>query len=255
MINQRFAKKFFGNEDPIGKHFSSAVGNEEYEIIGVVEDTKYQDTHGPAYATYFLPYLQRVVNREKPEPDTGLGRSQAIATIELHVKGAPENLESVVRQRLAELDPDLTVIRMTTFDEQVSEAFNQERLLARLTTLFGILALTLASIGLYGVTAYTVEQRTREIGIRVAVGASRANVVRMVLRGAFRQVALGLLIGVPLAIVSGSLIASQLFEVKGRDPLALVLAAIALGACAFVAGLIPARRAAGIEPMQALRAE
>jgi predicted permease len=255
MINQRFAKKFFGNEDPIGKHFSSAVGNEEYEIIGVVEDTKYQDTHGPAYATYFLPYLQRVVNREKPEPDTGLGRSQAIATIELHVKGAAENLESVVRQRLAELDPDLTVIRMTTFDEQVSEAFNQERLLARLTTLFGILALTLASIGLYGVTAYTVEQRTREIGIRVAVGASRANVVRMVLRGAFRQVALGLLIGVPLAIFSGSLIASQLFEVKGRDPLALLLAAAALGACAFVAGLIPARRAAGIEPMQALRTE
>src|SRR5499427_10684688 len=133
VVNERFARKFFGDQDPIGKRFGTdRHGHDaDFEIIGVVEDTKYQDTHGPAYATYFLPYLQRVVNREKPEPDTGLGRSQAIATIELHVKGAPENLESTVSQRLAELDPDITVIRMTTFDEQVSEAFNQERLLAR----------------------------------------------------------------------------------------------------------------------------
>ena len=258
VINQRFAKKFFGDKDPIGQHFSSgSPRNEEFEIVGVVENTKYQDTHGPAYATYFLPYLQRTVNLDKPEPEpnSAADRSQAISTIELHVKGSPENLESIVRQRLAELDPDMTVLRMTTFAEQVSEAFNQERLLARLTSLFGILALTLASIGLYGVTAYTVEQRTREIGIRVAVGATRANVVRMVLTGAFRQVALGLIIGIPMALLSGSLIASQLFEVKGRDPLALLLAALALGICALVAGLVPARRAASIEPMQALRTE
>jgi ABC-type antimicrobial peptide transport system permease subunit len=147
------------------------------------------------------------------------------------------------------------MLKMTTFDEQASEAFNQERLLARLTTLFGILALTLASIGLYGVTAYTVEQRTREIGIRVAVGATRANVVRMVLTGALWQVAFGLVIGVPLALRCGWLISSQLFEVKGHDLLALALAALALGVCALIAGLIPARRAASIEPMQALRTE
>jgi len=160
-----------------------------------------------------------------------------------------------VRRSLAELDPDMTVLRMTTFGEQVSENFNQERLLARLTTLFGILALTLASIGLYGVTAYSVEQRTREIGIRVAVGANRANVLAMVLRGAFRQVAVGLAIGIPLALLAGWLISSQLFEVKGYDPLALSLAVLLLAVCALVAGLIPARKAASIEPMQALRTE
>jgi macrolide transport system ATP-binding/permease protein len=256
VINQRFAKKFFGDKDPIGQHFSSGrPGNEEFEIVGVAEDTKYQDTHGPAYATYFLPYLQKTVNRDKPEPDAGIDRSQTISTIELHVLGSPENLESMVRQRLAELDPDITVLRMTTFAEQVSEAFNQERLLARLTTLFGLLALVLASIGLYGVTAYTVEQRTREIGIRVAVGANRTNVVSMVLGGALRQVAIGLTIGIPLALLSGWLISSQLFEVKGHDPVALALAALTLAVCALVAGLIPARRAASIDPMQALRTE
>ena len=167
-----------------------------------------------------------------PIRPTSLGEqaSQTIETIELHVTGTPENLESTMRRELAQIDPDMTVQRVTTFDEQVSEAFNQERLLARLTTLFGLLALALASIGLYGVTAYTVEQRTREIGIRVAVGATRANVVRMVLSGAFRQVALGLAIGIPLALLSGWLISSQLFEVKGHDPVALGLAAVLLAA-------------------------
>ena len=178
-----------------------------------------------------------------------------IQSIELHVAGTPENLESNVRRILAELDPDMTVLRMTTFGEQVSEALNQERLLAGLTTWFGVMALTLASIGLYGVTACTVEQRTREIGIRVAIGATRANVVRMVLSGAFRQVALGLVIGIPLALLAGWLISSQLFEVKGHDPVALGLAVVLLAGCALVAGLIPAKRAASIEPRQALRTE
>jgi ABC-type antimicrobial peptide transport system permease subunit len=220
----------------------------------VVEDTKYQDTHAPAYATFFLPYLQGVQYTD-PANIAGESRSQTIQNIELHVAGRLANLESNVRRVLAELDPDMTVLRMTTFGEQVSEAFNQERLLARLTTLFGLLALTLASIGLYGVTAYTVEQRTREIGIRVAVGATRAKVVRMVLSGAFRQVAVGLVIGIPLALLAGWLISSQLFEVKGHDPMALGLAAALLATCALIAGLIPAKRAASIEPMQALRTE
>jgi predicted permease len=254
VVNEGFAQKFFRDQNPIGKHFGSdSHGHEsDFEIVGVVEDTKYQDTHGPAYATYFLPYLQHVVH-SGPADHPGEESSQNIGTIELHVNGSPENLESTVRQRLAELDSDMTVLRMTTFTEQVSEAFNQERLLARLTTLFGLLALTLASIGLYGVTAYTVEQRTREIGIRVAVGANRKNVVNMVLGGAFRQVALGMVLGVPLALLSGWLISSQLFEVKGHDPIALGLAAAMLSVCALVAGLIPARRAASIDPMQALR--
>ena len=256
VVNERFAKKFFKDEDPIGKHFGQSEPNHtaDFEIIGVVEDTKYQDTHAPAYATFFLPYLQGVQYTD-PANIAGESRSQTIQNIELHVAGKLANLESNVRRVLAELDPDMTVLRMTTFGEQVSEAFNQERLLARLTTLFGLLALTLASIGLYGVTAYTVEQRTREIGIRVAVGATRAKVVRMVLSGAFRQVAVGLVIGIPLALLAAWLISSQLFEVKGHDPMALGLAAALLAMCALIAGLIPAKRAASIEPMQALRTE
>ena len=256
VVNERFAKKFFRDQDPIGKHFghSDPKHNADFEIVGVVEDTKYQDTHAPAYATFFLPYLQHVQYAD-PADISGQAASQLIASIELHVAGAPANLESDVRKVLAELDPDMIMLRMTTFGEQVSEALNQERLLARLTTLFGLLALALASIGLYGVTAYSVEQRTREIGIRVAVGANRANVIRMVLRGAFRQVAVGLLIGIPLALLAGWLVSSQLFEVKGWDPVAVGLAAALLAACGLVAGLIPAKRAASIEPVQALRSE
>lgn len=256
VVNERFAKKFFQDEDPIGKHFghSDPKHTSDFEIVGVVEDTKYQDTHGPAYATFFLPYLQHVQYSD-PADIGGEASSQTIETVELHVAGTPANLESTVRRELAQLDPDMTVQKFMTFDEQVGEALNQERLLARLTALFGILALTLASVGLYGVTAYTVEQRTREIGIRVAVGATRANVVAMVLKGAFRQVAIGLAIGIPLALLAGWLISNQLFEVKGHDPVALGLAAVLLAVCALIAGLIPAKRAAAIEPMQALRTE
>ena len=256
VVNEQFAKKFFKDEDPIGKHFGSndPKHTSDFEIVGVVEDAKYQDTHGEVRPTYFLPYLQNVQYSE-PSVMSGQVSSQRIQSIELHVAGTPENLENTVRRELAEIDPDLTVIRMTSFGEQVSEAFNQERLLAQLTTLFGALALILASIGLYGVTAYTVESRTREIGIRIAVGANRANVASMVLRGAFRQVVIGLAIGIPLSLLAGHLIASQLFEVKGYDPLALGLAVFLLAACALVAGLVPARRAAAVEPMQALRTE
>jgi len=256
VVNQQFAKMYFNGADPIGKHFGANDGQHtsDFEIVGVVEDAQYQNNHSADRPRYFLPYLQQV---EYSEPSTmsGEAASQRIQAIELHVAGAPENLESTIRRELTAIDPDLTVIHMRSFGEQVTEAFNQERLLARLTTLFGALALILASIGLYGVTAYTVEQRTREIGIRIAVGANRGDVASMVLKGAFRQVAIGLVIGIPLALLGGRLIASQLFEVKGHDPFALGLAALLLAACALIAGLIPARRAAAVEPMQALRTE
>ena len=256
VVNERFAKKFFKDEDPIGKHFGAndSKHTSDFEVVGVVEDAQYQNNHGEARARYFLPYLQNV-QYEEPSVMSGQIKSQSIQSIQLHVAGKPENLESTVRRELAELDPDLTVIRMTSFGEQVSEAFNQERLLARLTALFAVLALTLAAVGLYGVTTYTVEQRTREIGIRVAVGASRASVVQMILKGAFGQVLAGLVIGIPLALLAGWLTSSQLYDVKGYDPLALGLSALLLVVCALIAGLIPARRAAHIEPMQALRTE
>src|SRR5436189_4244849 len=134
-------------------------------------------------------------------------------------------------------------------------SFNQQRAVASLAGLFGIVALLLAAVGLYGVTAYTVAQRTNEIGIRMALGADRTNVLELVLRGAFQRVALGLALGIPLAVGAGRLIAAQLYGVSFWDPLALAIAAGSLAACAFLAAIIPASRAASISPVSALRTE
>ncbi len=151
--------------------------------------------------------------------------------------------------------PNLSIIDMHSFGEQVTRQFNQERLIARLTELFSLLALALASIGLYGVTAYNIARRTSEIGVRMALGANQVDVVKMVLRGAFSQVGIGLLLGVPLAIGAGRLMTAKLYGVTGFDPVILAGAVGALALCALVAGVVPARRAASIEPVQALRVE
>jgi ABC-type antimicrobial peptide transport system permease subunit len=147
------------------------------------------------------------------------------------------------------------VIGISTFDAQVADNFVQERIIAQLTGLFGILALALASIGLYGVMSYFVARRTGEIGIRMALGATRASVLAMVLRGALWQVLIGLGLGIPAALLAGRLMASQLYGVASYDPLALAGATLVLSLCASAAAFIPARRAASIEPMQALRTE
>jgi predicted permease len=256
VVNEGFAKKFFPGEDPIGKHFGNQDTSHpsDWEIVGVVEDAKYKDAHGPAYVTYFLPYFQSAARGETAD-ELVKSASNRLSTIELHVAGNPPNLENTVRNILAAMDPDATVQRFDTFDEEVQERLNMERLMSRLTLLFGLLALTLAAVGLYGVTAYTVERRTREIGVRVALGANRGNVIVMVLRGAFRPVAIGLVIGIALSLVAGRLIRSQLFEVKGHDPLALIGAALLLATFALIAGFVPARRAANIDPVSALRIE
>jgi predicted permease len=238
VVSQAFARKFFPNENPIGEHFglgdSSHSG--DYEIVGIVEDAKYMNAREPAHPMAFLPL--------------GL-----IHDIELRVAGKPENLESAVRRTLADIDPNLTVLDMMTMREQVDRNFNQETLIARLTELFGLLALTLACVGLYGVTAYSVARRTNEIGIRMALGADRQNVLRMVLRSALLQLGIGLAIGIPVALAGGRLLANQLFGVKSNNPAIFLLASGILVGCALVAGFIPASRAASIEPLKALRTE
>ena len=181
--------------------------------------------------------------------------SHCIQDIELRVAGKPENLEAAVRRTLADIDPSLTVLDMMSLREQLDRNFNQDRLIARLTELFGLLALVLACVGLYGVTSYSVARRTSEIGIRVALGADRSNVLGLVLRGALAQLGLGLAIGIPVALGAGRLLASQLYGVKSRDPVILGLAAAVLAGCALVAAFVPARRAASIDPVQALRTE
>jgi len=147
------------------------------------------------------------------------------------------------------------VLDIISLGEQLSRNFNQDRLIARLTGLFGLLALILACVGLYGVTAYAVARRTSEIGIRMALGADRPNIVGLVLRGALLQLGASLAIGIPLALAGGRLLANQLYGVKSHDPVILALAAAVLAVCAVVAGFIPARRAASIDPIRALRTE
>src|SRR5205809_214068 len=248
VINETFARRFFPNENPIGQHFGKGDESHsgDYEIVGIVEDAKYQDTRGPAYATFFLPLLQ-----------TRPGESVRgwVGAIELHVAARPENIESAVRKALADADPNLPVLNMMSFDEQVAHNFNQERLIARLTELFGALALILACVGLYGVTAYGVARRTNEIGIRMALGADRGNVLGLVLRAALAQLGVGLAIGIPAAIAGGHVLAHQLYGVKSYDPMILGAAALILAACAIVAASVPARRATRVDPMVALRYE
>jgi ABC-type antimicrobial peptide transport system permease subunit len=164
-------------------------------------------------------------------------------------------LEPLLTKALGDLDPNLTIISIRTMQQEVDLSFDQERAVASLAGLFGIVALVLAAIGLYGVTAYTVAQRTNEIGIRMALGADRSNVVQLILRGAFKRVLIGLLLGLPLAVGAGRLISSQLYGVSSWDPLALTIAAAALAVCSFFAAIIPANRAASISPMSALRIE
>ena len=164
-------------------------------------------------------------------------------------------LEPLITRVLTGVDPNLTVNSVRTMKHQVALSFDQERAVASLAGLFGIVALLLAAVGLYGVTAYTVAQRTNEIGIRMALGADRGTVVRYILRGALLRVGVGLLLGIPLAIGAGRLISSQLYQVSFWDPVALLVAAGALGLCAFAAAMIPASVAASIPPMTALRTE
>ena len=253
VINETFAHKYFPNQDPIGKHFGfgDASHKNDFEIVGIVEDTKYQDAREPAYATFFLPFLQ--VPKD-PKLSFMIG-SHYIQDIELHVAGKPEYLETAVRHTLGDIDPNLTVLEVVTLGEQLNRNFNQDRLIARLTELFGLLALILASVGLYGVTAYSVACRIGEIGIRMALGADRAKVIRMVLRGVLAQLCLGLAVGLPVALAGGHVLANQLYAVKSHDPYILGLATLVLTICTLLAGFIPAWRAASIDPMEALRTE
>jgi ABC-type antimicrobial peptide transport system permease subunit len=167
----------------------------------------------------------------------------------------PAAIEPEVKRVLSAADPNLTVTSVRTLQQQLDRSFDQQRAVASLAALFGLVALVLAAIGLYGVTAYTVAQRTNEIGIRMALGADRTKVVGMVLQGAFRRVAVGLVLGVPLAIGAGYLLSAQLYQVQFWDPLALGGGAFSLALSAFIAAVIPARRAASISPIRALRIE
>ncbi len=256
VVNETFAKRFFPNQDPIGKHFGLDMPeyNTAYEIVGIVRDAKYMSPSRPAHAMFFAPLAQHV-SYDQPVMALVDHRSHYITGAVVELRGSAEGFESLVRKAFSEVDPDLTIIDIQPMQQQVEANFDQQRAVAQMTGLFGILALVLAAVGLYGVTAYTVERRSSEIGVRMALGAGRSNVVRLVLRGAFRQVLIGLALGIPISIACGHLLAAQLYQVKSWDPLVLAGSIAALGFCALVASVIPAQRAASINPVQALRTE
>jgi predicted permease len=257
VINQAFIKKFFPKENPVGRHFGvfDQKFASSFEIVGIVADAKYNNPREDVRPMYFRPLTQQISGLTEPNFIMAEGRSLFINSVTLHFQRPPQNLDALVRRTLANINPNLTVIDLHSLDYQVADNFTQERLIARLTMLFGLLALVLASVGLYGITSYQVARRTSEIGLRMALGANRANVVRMVLRGAIFQAGLGLAIGIPIAMVGAHYMADQLYQVRSYDPVSLAIAIIVLSASAAIAGFIPARRAANIEPMTALRTE
>jgi predicted permease len=256
VVDEKFVRKFFPKEDPIGQHFGfDRPGHAaDFEIVGVVKDTQYRD---PSYEDnqnpmFFVPYFQNVAFTEANYRRM-MAQSEYVRNLEIEFVGPADEIGPQVRRVLAGIDPNLSIVHLSTFGEQVTRVFNQQRLVARLTELFSLLALLLASIGLYGVTAYNIERRTSEIGIRMAVGADRKDIVAMVLRGAFWQVGAGLVIGIPLVILAGRLMVSKLYGVGAFNPVILGGAVLVLVFCAFIAGLVPAQRAASIEPVKALR--
>ena len=257
VVNQAFVRKFFPKENPVGRYFGDFDQKyaNSFEIVGVVADAKYNNPRDHVRSMYFRPLNQRIPGLTIPNLVRAEDSSLYINSITLRFDRPPTNLDAMARHILANINPNLTVIDLHSLEFQVSGNFVQDRLIARLTALFGLLALILASVGLYGILSYQIARRTSEIGLRMALGASRANVIGMVMRGALRQVALGLAIGIPAAILGGHFMASQLYEVRSWDPGILVASTFVLLVCACAAGFLPARRAASIEPVIALRSE
>ncbi len=242
--------------NPIGQRFGKGDASHagDYEIVGVVKSAKYQNAARPARPMFFVPLAQTIHYAEADDQRVEAA-SMYMDTIELLVAGDPNSFQPQIRRLLASVDPNLTAPEISSFGEQIQLRTSDKVMISRLSSLFGLIALLLASVGLYGLTAYQVARRTGEIGIRMALGADRVNILRLVLRGAFLQVAIGLAIGVPLIFLSGKLLANQLYGVGSFNPVIFTLAIAVLAVCALMASILPARRAAGIDPMKALRTE
>src|SRR5581483_293303 len=259
VVNQEFVKQFFNGRNPIGHRFGYSGPNKTpqdgaHEIVGVVENTTYTSVYWKNHAMYFLPLTQPA---GIPNADHPLEKDQSMyagALVIQTVRPIP-GFEKIVGDTLASINPNLTIVKFQTFQQQIDDRFTEERLIARLTSLFGALALLLAAIGLYGVTAYPVVRRTPEIGIRMALGAERSRVIGMVMRGAMLQALIGLAIGTPIAMLCVRYVKSQLYDITSVNPVVMTGAILVLAVAAAIAGIIPAKRAASIDPVRALRIE
>jgi putative ABC transport system permease protein len=256
LVNEEFVKRYLDGKNPLGRHFGSwgASYQGALEIVGVTENTNYWSPDEAIQAMYFVAAPQ-AIKRDTPEDDLSEQRSLYMRHIILHTSGPVLDLDKQVRRTLGQINPDLPVMDFFPLALQVQTQLDQQQMIAQLMTIFGFLALTLATIGLYGVNSYHVERRTNEIGIRMALGADRLNVVRMVMRTVALQSAAGLIIGIPLTLAAGRVLGSKLFGVRTFDLPVFAFATLALVLSALIGGFFPARRAASIEPIQALRSE
>jgi predicted permease len=243
MVNQAFAKKFNLLPNPLGKHIGRARTAADAEIVGVLRDASYSEVKQAPPPQYFRPYMQ--------------GEAIGVGSLTFYARTAqdPGDIMANILKVVSAIDPTLPVEDLRTMPEQIKQNVSLDRLITVLSAAFASLATVLAAIGLYGVLAYTVSQRTREIGLRMALGAAPAHVRAMVLRQVGVMTAVGGAIGLAAAVALGRLAESLLFKLNGYDPAVLSVSACALVAVALLAGLLPAHRAAQIDPMRALRYE
>jgi predicted permease len=256
VVNEAFMNRYFKGQNPIGQHFGPGRLRyaSTFQIVGVVKDIRYMtyDYKKPVGPMYWVSETQ-TANYDDPEWATGEKWSHYLYNIVIWAPGDPPQMEEKIRKAIARVDPTLVVDDVNPYGKVVSADFHQQNMIATLTSMFGLLGLILAAVGLYGIMAYTVEQRTNEIGLRMALGADRKHVVAMILRGALWQIGLGLGIGIPLAVLAGKLMKDQLYGVRPWDPAMLAGASVMLALAALLASVVPVRRAAGVEPMVALR--
>ena len=241
IVSEALARKYFPNDDPIGQRVGLEGEDDKVEIVGIARDTKYNNQRQEIEPMLYKPWLQ----------DKQIGEM----FFAVRATGEPTALAASLRQAVSEVDNTLPLVDLKTQVVRSEETLSQERVFAQLLTFFALLALTLAAIGLYGVMAYSVAQRTNEIGIRMALGAQIADVLRLVIWQGLRLVLVGLVVGAAGAFALRKLIATQLFGVKATDPLTYIVVGALLLVIAFLACFIPARRAANVDPLVALRYE
>jgi predicted permease len=245
VVNQSMARFYFGAADPMGRKIvidDPTVKNPTIEIVGVVADARDHNLRGPLPRRFYVPLAQS----EDPS-----GELYFI----IKTSGNPEMVLAMARKNITAFDTNVPIINAQTLTFAVNESINSDILVAKLSGFFGIIALVLASVGLYGVMSYIVTGKTRAIGVRVALGAQRSNVLWMVLREALTTVAIGVVVGVPVALITGTVFSSMLFGLTSRDPAAMLTVVFMLGSVALVASYIPARRATRVDPVIALREE
>jgi predicted permease len=245
VVNQTFVQHFYPSENPIGRRitFEEDSDKDDLEIVGVIGDVKYRNPKEPARPSVYRPIFQ------VQDP------SAFANAVQIRTDGDPMNVAPAVRSAIAQVDDKLTIGGLTSLRLQTEDVLRQERLIAQLVSFFGVLALVLAAVGLYGIMSHAVVRRTNEIGIRMALGAERRNIVLMVLRESLVLVLFGVVIGVPVSVAAAKLISTQLFGLTGGDPLSLVIAISVLSIVAAFAGYLPARRASRVDPLVALRYE